>query len=211
MITISGKTISSITIGGKTVANIEIDGKTAWTLSQPVADPVVSCTDNVVTMTCSTSGATINYSTDGGTTYSVYSTPITISATTNYTVYATKSGMFDSATTTYTATYVTPKLAKATVTCTSITQDRITLTFTHSAGSGVTYYINYGATEPADPTTQQYYYNTKLTGTGNNSEASTYFQINGTNKYIKVLATKSGYNNSDILSYHYVYPSTKPQ
>lgn len=79
-----------------------------WNNWASVDAPVVSCTDNVVTMTCSTSGSSINYSTDGGTTYSVYSTPITISATTNYTVYATKSGMNDSVSTTYTAIYKTP-------------------------------------------------------------------------------------------------------
>ena len=174
-----------------------------------VAKPTVSCSNNVVTMSCSTSGATIKYSTNGGSSYSTYSSPITISSTTTYTVYATKSGMFDSATTTYTATYVKPKLAKATVTCTAITQDRITLSFSHSAGSGVTYYVNYGATSSvSNPTTSSYL--SKLTGSGSTSSASTYFQIQGTYKYIKVLATKSGYTNSDILSYKYSYPSKTP-
>lgn len=176
-----------------------------------VAKPTVSCSNNVVTMSCSTSGATIKYSTNGGSSYSTYSSPITISSTTTYTVYATKSGMFDSATTTYKATYVKPKLAKATVKCTNITQDRITLTFTHSAGSGVTYYVNYGANSSiSNPTTSSSGYMSKLTGSGSNSKSETYFQIQGSYKYIKVLATKSGYTNSDILSYKYTYPSTTP-
>ena len=96
-IVIGSKNISGIQIGGKTVEKVIIGGKTAYELEK-VKNPSISCSNNIVTMTCATSGATIRYSTNGGSTYSTYSSPITISSTTTYTAYATKSGMADSVT-----------------------------------------------------------------------------------------------------------------
>ena len=99
------------------VKEIKHNGNTMWVdTAYIVATPVVRCTNNVVTMTCSTSDATIRYSTNGGSTWQTYSSSITISETTTYKAYATKSGMIDSAQTSYTATYVKPTLPNPTVT-----------------------------------------------------------------------------------------------
>ena len=51
-----------------------------------------------VTITCATDGATISYSTDGGTTWNAYNDAITVSETTTIMAKATKSGMTDSET-----------------------------------------------------------------------------------------------------------------
>ncbi len=57
-----------------------------------------------VTITCATDGATISYSTDGGTTWNAYNDAITVSETTTIMAKATKSGMTDSETATATYT-----------------------------------------------------------------------------------------------------------
>lgn len=74
-------------------------------LIETVAAPTVSCVNNVVTMSCSTDGATIKYTIGSGTTEYTYSEPITIAETTIYHVKATKSGYADSSVVDYTATY----------------------------------------------------------------------------------------------------------
>lgn len=180
MILIGNKTPESITIGGKEVASIAINNETVWTSSQeePVDDPVVTCVDNVVTMTCSTSGASINYSTDGGTTYSVYSTPITISATTNYTVYASKDGMTDSNVVTYTATFK-ETVATPVVSCT----DNVVTMSCSTNGATIHYSTNGGSSYSV--------YSSPITISAN----TTY----------TVYATKSGMFDSSTTTYTAIY------
>lgn len=188
------------------VKEIKHNGNTMWAdTAYIVATPVVSCTNNVVTMTCSTSDATIRYSTNGGSTWQTYSSSITISETTTYNAYATKSGMIDSAQTSYTATYVKPTLPNPTVTKLSQRYSynyKITVEFKTSGVSGVVYYIKYdtGGAPTSNPTTSSY--DRKLTGTGNDSTVSSEFTDNNSSPkfYFKVLATKEGYNNSNIVS-----------
>lgn len=72
-----------------------------------VAAPVISCTDNVVTITCATEGATIRYSTDG-TTYAAYTAPIAITETTTFYAKASKADMTDSEVATKVCEYVAP-------------------------------------------------------------------------------------------------------
>lgn len=108
----------TITISADTTfyAYSELNGETSNTVSyeaeyedtpQPVApaDPVISCTNNVVTITCSTSGAVIWYSTDGGNTYNIYTEPITISADTTFYAYSTKDGLISNMVGPYEAEY----------------------------------------------------------------------------------------------------------
>lgn len=204
-IVIGNKNVSNIQIGNKTVSKIEIGGKTAYELEK-VKNPSISCTNNVVTITCATSGATIRYSTNGGSTYSTYSSPITISSTTTYTAYATKSGMADSGVVSYTATYVAPKLPTPTITKTSGSSsgfnNKINADFKTSGVSGVKYYINYSwDSTPANPTTSSYNYTG--TGTGSDSTFNQLFESKAdakTSCRIKVIGTKSGYTNSDVKS-----------
>lgn len=173
------------------------------TFKETVATPVVSCTNNVVTMSCSTSGATIKYSTNGGSSYSTYSSPITISATTTYTVYATKSGMFDSATTTYKATYVKPKLPDPTITF-SYVNSMNKATIETPGISGVTYYVKKATGNSAiscsdiDKPNAQGNSDFRGTGTGNNSTYTISVAEFVRHCGIKVLSVKSGYRDSDI-------------
>lgn len=72
-----------------------------------VSTPSVSKDGNVVTITCATNSATIKYSTNGGESYNTYSTPITITETTTFKIYATKLNFDDSFETTFIAEYET--------------------------------------------------------------------------------------------------------
>ncbi len=212
---------SSITISATTTykayatkSGMIDSGITTYTATymQTVATPVVSCTNNVVTMTCSTSGATIRYSTNGGSTWQTYSSSITISATTTYKAYATKSGMIDSAQTSYTATYVQLKLPTPTITRKENSSGYPVYTIKTAGVSGVKYYLNrissqYGSTYVAcsyinAPTTSSY----AATGTGTGNDSTWTYTMSGysTSTYytnIKVIGTKSGYTNSDPKCY----------
>lgn len=127
----------TITISADTTfyAYSELNGETSNTVSyeaqyedspQPVApaDPVISCTNNVVTITCSTTGAVIWYSTDGGNTYNIYTEPITISADTTFYTYSTKDGLTSNVVGPYYAEYLTAP-AQPTV---SVSNNEITIT-----------------------------------------------------------------------------------
>ncbi|MCR4614183.1 MAG: chitobiase/beta-hexosaminidase C-terminal domain-containing protein [Bacteroidaceae bacterium] len=78
--------------------------------SNAVATPTISpnggtfATSQEVAITCTTSGATIQYSIDGGNNWQNYSSPFTITETTTVQAKATKSGMTDSGTATATFT-----------------------------------------------------------------------------------------------------------
>ena len=189
------------------VKEIKNNGNTMWAdTAYIVAAPVVSCTNNVVTMTCSTSGATIRYSTDGGSSWSNYSSSITISATTTYKAYATKSGMIDSAQTSYTATYVQLKLPTPTIKADADERGRWYFTVKTAGVSGVKYYLKYETSPYASasvacslvgtPTTSSYH----ATGTGTGSDSTWTYKTNYPLSYYinaKVIGTKSGYTNSD--------------
>ena len=214
-IVISNKTVSNIQIGSKTVERITIGGKTAYDTAYIVATPVVSCTNNVVTMTCSTSGATIKYSTNGGSTWQTYSSSITISATTTYKAYATKSGMINSSQISYTATYVTPTLPKPT--CTNSTSGTTTtLTMKTPGISGVTYYIRYKVAQTTSSATvcsnisDPEHSGLSRSGTGNDSTATYVITASRSTQYagFKIIGTKSGYNDSEITCYRFSYTST---
>ena len=78
-----------------------------------VATPTISGTENFVTstevsITCTTSGATIQYSIDNGSTWTNYSDPFTLTATTTVKAKAIMNGMDDSETAEQTFTKVIP-------------------------------------------------------------------------------------------------------
>ena len=76
-----------------------------------VEDPVITCTDNSVTMTCDTSSATIYYTDDGTTPTAesiAYSDAIDITETTTFKAFAVKEGMADSHVVTEECEYVAP-------------------------------------------------------------------------------------------------------
>ena len=73
----------------------------------PAAGTVVTGTS--IAISCVTTGATIQYSTDNGTTWNNYSAPIALTANTTLKAKATKSNCVDSEVTSATYTVVTPK------------------------------------------------------------------------------------------------------
>jgi len=83
----------------------------AATVVARVADPVISCTENTVTMSCDTASATIHYTTDGTTPTTestAYSEGIAITEDTTFKAIAVKDGMADSAVVTEECEYVAP-------------------------------------------------------------------------------------------------------
>lgn len=190
----------------------DANGNSLWVKPESVSDPVITCSENVVTMTCPTSGAVIHYSTDDGLTWSVYSQTIVISSTTNYKAYASNEGMSDSGIVSYTATYVYMKLPTPNVTRSSYTQSPYNyyqFTATVNGVSGVKYYCRrstskYGSvtcSSIADPTTSSY--TASGTGTGSNSSYTYKSGIRTTGDYVNVkfIATKPGYVDSDPACY----------
>lgn len=73
-------------------------------LSNKPNAPVISCTDNVVTITCSTPGAEIKYQQGAQEGYTTYTEPIVITESTTFNAYAIKDGRY-SDTTYYLAKY----------------------------------------------------------------------------------------------------------
>ena len=83
----------------------------AATVVARVADPVISCTANSVTMSCDTASATIYYTDDGTTPTAestAYSDAIDITETTTFKAFAVKEGMADSHVVTEECEYVAP-------------------------------------------------------------------------------------------------------
>lgn len=72
-----------------------------------VATPTASCEGNKVTMACATEGAVISFKFIDSQ-YHTYREPIAITEDTTFEFFATKEGMLDSETATFTATYVEP-------------------------------------------------------------------------------------------------------
>lgn len=72
-----------------------------------VQDPEIECIDNVITISCATTGATIYYKMYGESSYTEYENPIDIDADTYIEAYATKDGI-NSATVSLNCIYVTP-------------------------------------------------------------------------------------------------------
>ena len=98
-----------------------------------------SSSTNRVTITCSTSGATIYYRRGSSGSYSVYSGSFTISSTTTIYAYATRSGYRQSNTVSRTCTYTAPKCATP-----SISQSENVVTFTCSTSGATIHYSGCG-------------------------------------------------------------------
>jgi hypothetical protein len=97
----------SYTEGGTTVTTTK-----AATVVARVADPVITCADNSVTMSCDTASATIYYTDDGTTPTAestAYSDAITITETTTFKAIAVKEGSADSNVVTEECEYVAPE------------------------------------------------------------------------------------------------------
>ncbi len=97
----------SFTAGGAT----KTTSKSATVVAR-VADPVISCSSNTVTMSCATAGATIHYTSDGTTPTaesSTYSAGITITETKTFKAIAVKSGSADSNVVSHECEYEAPE------------------------------------------------------------------------------------------------------
>ena len=157
------------------------------------ATPSISCSNNVVTITCSTSGATIYYrrGTSGG--YSVYSGPFSITSTVTVYAYATRSGYSQSSTTSKSCSYVAPTPTVSTPTIKQTTNSNsITITCSTS-GATIKYRI-----KPASTGTYGSYQT--YTGSFKVTEDCT----------ISAYATRSGYNQSGSRTFTATYKTEIP-
>ena len=141
-----------------------------------------SSSSNTVTITCSTSGATIYYRRGASGSFSVYSGSFTISSTTTIYAYATKSGYRQSNTVSRSCTY-TPKCATP-----SISQSGNTVTFTCSTSGATIHYSGCGKSGTCS------------------SGGSVSITQSGT---MTAYATKSGYNTSSTASRSCTYSLPK--
>ena len=99
-----------------TGANVQVDNVVVVYTpinTSKVSTPTISGYENFLTstkatITCGTDGATIQYSTDGGTSWNTYSSSLTLTETTTVKAKATKSGLTDSDEASKTFTKVTP-------------------------------------------------------------------------------------------------------
>lgn len=94
-----------------TEGSVTVTTTKAATVVARVEDPVITCADNTVTMTCDTASATIYYTTDGTdpkATSTAYTDAIEITETTTFKAIAIKEGMANSAVVTEECEYVAP-------------------------------------------------------------------------------------------------------
>ena len=123
--------------------------------SNTVATPTINGTGEFLTSTdvsieCGTEGATIQYSTDGGSTWTTYSGAFTINATTTIKAKATKSGLTDSEVAEATFTKITPiNVATALTTAddTEVYVQGIISRVTGLYSNSLTYFISDDGTE----------------------------------------------------------------
>ena len=174
-------------------SNIVTTPKVATPTFSPVAGTYA--TDQTVTISTTTSGATIYYTTNGDTpttSSSMYSSPISIAGNgTSKTIkaIAVKTGMTNSdvASASYTINYskvATPTFSPAAGTYTT---DQTVTTSTTTSGATI-YYTTNGDT----PTTSSSVYSSPISIAGN-----------GTSMTIKAIAVKTGMTNSDVASASY--------
>ena len=142
-----------------------------------------------VTISCTTSGATIYYTTDGSTpttSSSVYSSAIPVSSTTTIKAMAVKSGMTNSEVATATYTINLPQVATPTFSPAAGTYTSAQSVTISSTTSGATIYYT---TDGSTPTTSSSVYSSAI------SVSST--------TTIKAMAVKSGYTNSEVATATY--------
>lgn len=191
----------TITISADTTfyAYSELNGETSNTVSyeaqyedspQPVtpADPVISCTNNVVTITCSTSGAIIWYSTDGGNTYNIYTEPITISEDTTFYAYSANDGLTSNVVGPYVAQYISAPAEPVA----SVSNNQITIT---CSTSGATIY--YCIVNSIYDTRNYIQYTSPIT-----VDASSYTA--GTNVYLYTYSAKNGLDSTVLRKPLYI-------
>lgn len=112
------KTIAiAVTTSAVCITEIVLKKKNANAVATPTISgnsPFLTSTD--VTISCGTDGATIRYSTDGGTSWNTYSSSLTLTETTTVKAKATKSGLTGSDEASKTFTKVTPMTVAAALT-----------------------------------------------------------------------------------------------
>ena len=209
--------VKSITVttagGGSTVSTPTISGNS----------PFLTSTD--VTISCGTDGATIQYSTDDGTSWNNYSVPFTLTETTTVKAKATKSGSTDSDIATKTFTKVTPMTVSAALTVIDALEDGGTIADQCVAGiisqidsyNGTYKSITYWISDDGTTTSQLEVYSGKGLN-GADFAAQTDLNVGdevtvfGTlKKYVKDATTTPEFDkNSQLLSYSATGTPTAP-
>ena len=207
-------TITNTSTTADLTSSVSLSGQTASaTFSMPAANVTVTPTfvakcqtptfsvsegtynnDQLVTITCATSSATIKYTTDGSdpATYGkTYSGQVTINAdNTTLKAVAIKAGHENSevASATYRLKCATPTFTASPGLQNSKYLGTQTVTLATTTTGSITYYYTTGAT-PADPTESSTEYEDGI-------------EVSST-ATVKAIATKSGYQNSDVGSASY--------
>lgn len=205
-----------------TGANVQVDNVVVVYTpinTSKVSTPTISGYENFLTstkatITCGTDGATIQYSTDGGTSWNTYSSSLTLTETTTVKAKATKDGLTDSEQTSKTFTKRTPTNVAAALTAINALADNETIADQCVAGiiSQVDYYssnaITYWISDNGTTTSQLEVYNGKGLN-GANFTAKTDLNVGdqvtvfGTlKKYVKNSTTTPEFDaGSQLLSY----------
>ena len=149
------------------------------------AAPSISVKDNTVTISTTTEGAKIYYTIDGTdptADSTAYSAPFAITQTVTVKAFAAAEGYVNSKITTKECTYVKPKTEKPAI---ELSDNKVTIT---SATEGAVIYYTTDGTDP----------------TADSSKYEAAFDISAT-VTVKALATKEGYDNSEIAEEECVY------
>lgn len=140
------KTITlQVTTSAVCITEIVLKKKNASVVATPTISgnsPFLTSTD--VTISCGTDGAAIQYSTDGGTSWNNYSTPLTLTETTTVKAKATKGGLTDSDEASKTFTKATPMTVAAALTAINALADNGTIADQCVAGI-ISQVDNYGS------------------------------------------------------------------
>lgn len=175
----SGSSVGQVNVSSISVTYIPTSGATASTTK--VATPSITCSENTVTISCATTGASIYYTDNGdvpSTSSTVYTAPFAIAADKTIKAIAVKEHMQDSDVATENCVFESLKCETPSISCSSNT-----VTITCATDGATIYYTTDGSTTP---TTSSTLYSAPFAIVANTT--------------VKAIAVKAGQSNSDVAT-----------